>query len=124
MSLKSAVFVRRFTLIQIQINVESMYLSLPITEGIYWVKKLRSRFRNYFFATFIVFLVHPVPDAINIFFICLGRLLNDSGSLLKTEPSTWLEYALRPPTSPINSGFSLLKKEVTVPALILSGFSR
>lgn len=42
MSLKSEVFVRRFTLIQIQINVESMYLSIPITEGIYWVKKLRS----------------------------------------------------------------------------------
>ena len=63
MSLKSEVFVRRFT--SIQINVESKYLSIPITEGIYWVKKLRSGFRNYFFA---VFLVHPVPDAINIFF--------------------------------------------------------
>jgi hypothetical protein len=71
MSLKSEVFVRRFT--SIQINVESKYLSIPITEGIYtegiyWVKKLRSGFRNYFFATFIVFLVHPVPNAINIFF--------------------------------------------------------
>ena len=109
MSLKSAVFVRRFTLIQIQINVESMYLSLPVTEGIYWVKNQLS-IRNYFFATSIVFLVHPVPDAINIFLICLGRLLNDSGSLLKTEPSTWLEYALRPPTSPINSGFSLKER--------------
>ena len=60
---------------------------------------------------FIIFLIHPVPDARNIFFTCLGRLSNNSGSLLNTEPSTWLEYALRPPTIHMNSGFSLLKKE-------------
>jgi 3-hydroxyisobutyrate dehydrogenase len=47
----------------------------------------------------------------NTFFSSRGRLLKNFGSLVNTEPSTSLEYALRPPTSPMNSGLSLPKKE-------------
>jgi hypothetical protein len=69
-------------------------------------------------------LSYPVPDAMNTFFSSLGRLLKNFGSLVDTEPSTSLEYAQRPPTSPRNSGFSLPKKEATLLSFTLSGFSK
>ena len=69
-------------------------------------------------------LSYPVPDAMSTFFCSLGRLLKNIGSLLNTEPSTSVEYALRPPTSPMNSGRSLLKKEATLPPFTLSEFSK
>jgi hypothetical protein len=46
---------------------------------------------------------------------CSCRLVKNFGSLLNTQPSTSLEYALRPPTIPINSGLPLSKKEATMP---------
>ena len=67
---------------------------------------------------------YPVPDPMNTFFSSRGRLLNNFGSLVNTDPSTSLEYALRPPASPRNSGFSLPKKEATLLSFTLSGFSK
>jgi hypothetical protein len=57
MSLKSEVFVRRFT--SIQINVESKYLSIPITEGIYWVKNCVLDFEIIFLLLSLYFLFIP-----------------------------------------------------------------
>jgi hypothetical protein len=87
--------------------------------------------KNYFlklrilcYRLLIILLSYLVPDVINTFFSSRGRLLKDFASLVNTEPSTSLEYALRPPTSPINSGFSLPKKVATLLPFTISGFSR
>lgn len=61
---------------------------------------------------------YPAPDAMSTFISCRGKLLKKFGSLLNTELSVSFEYALRPPTSPINSGFSLPKKEATCRRLL------
>lgn len=53
-----------------------------------------------------------IPGAINTFFTSRGRLLKNFWSLLKTAPIASSEYELRPPTSPINSGFSLPKRKL------------
>ena len=45
------------------------------------------------------------------FFISRGRLLKSFWFVLDIAPSTSSENELRPPTGPINSGFTLPKKE-------------
>ena len=71
-----------------------------------------------------LFKSQPNPGAINTFFTSRGRLLKNFWSVLNTATSASSENQLRPPTSPINSGFSLPKKEATVPLFTSSEFSR
>ncbi|MFZ0893212.1 MAG: hypothetical protein WAZ77_01800 [Candidatus Nitrosopolaris sp.] len=105
-----------------------MTLVLLVREKVSKTEDGTNKFLNTgFFATyhlFIILLCYPVPDPMNTFFSSRGRLLKNFGSLVNTEPRTSLEYALRPPTSPINSGSSLPKKERTLLPFTLSGFSR
>ena len=75
------------------------------------------KIRIVYYFLFTIFLTYPVPDAINTFLSSLGRLLKNLGSLLNIEPSTSLEYALRPPTIPINSGILVTKERNYIVAI-------